>query len=121
MGLDCYWLVERGVWPEGLDDLRLCGGLFSEHGQGSFRGKVYAELIEEISHISLYQEYLPNRDVRVIADALESTEYQERWGEGKYELPWAWYNYRVTRDEYEDLRRMFRAYADVGAALVGWW
>ena len=58
MGLDCY-IVHGNNRDESftskdderIKDVRLCGGMFSGGGDdGSFRGKVYAPLIEELSN-----------------------------------------------------------------------
>lgn len=92
-------------------ELNLCGGMFSGHGSGSFRGKVYNPVIEEIADVSLYQDEIPNETVRAIADKLEACPFEEAPGNG----------YGMTAEEYADLKRMFRAYADAGATLKGWW
>ena len=85
---------------------------------GSFRGKAYADFIENISGISLYQENMSNDEVREIAEALEAGDMKEMvellredWGGGEED-----YFQHIT-----DLTRMFRAYADAGAILHGWW
>ena len=58
MGLDCY-IVHGNNRDESftskdderIKDVSLCGGMFSGSGDdGSFRGKVYAPLIEELSN-----------------------------------------------------------------------
>lgn len=113
MGLDSIWVTEGGTDVFNLDftpPLQLCGGLFSGHGTGSFRGKVYSYLIEDITGESLYQERIPNATVRMMAEKLS-------------DLPTAYavHRYQVSVREYEDLRRMFAAYAQAGADLVGWW
>lgn len=109
MGLDCYWLklVAPGQTAKPVEfdpPLNLCGGLLSG-GNHSFRGKVYAADIEEISGISLYTELLSPAQVSEIALALE------KFGENP------------TRhvDDLEDLTRMFVDYAEAGYCLHGWW
>ncbi len=57
MGLDCYIVHGNDrdkpfthQDDERLKDVRLCGGLFSGYGgDGSFRGKVYDPIIQELS------------------------------------------------------------------------
>jgi hypothetical protein len=57
MGLDCYIVHGNDrdkpfthKDDERLKDVRLCGGLFSGYGRdGSFRGKVYDPIIQELS------------------------------------------------------------------------
>ena len=75
MGLDTYAVFPVPTYREGeeLLDLEqapshlfagvdgLCGGMFSGHGNGSFRGKVYNDFVEEITRESLYQGYIPRR------------------------------------------------------------
>lgn len=89
----------------------LVGGVLSGDGNdGSFRGKVYAEDIERISGISLYQEHMCNEDVLNIADALEAW-LLEPDVEGL----------RVPLHDIKDLARVFRAYGNSGYYLMGWW
>ena len=93
--------------------LNLCGGIFSDNGSGSFRGKVYEGVIQEVTNgeVSLYVEQMPNADVRKISDAFNAV---------------SWIQPICTRHElstegYLDLQRMFQAYADAGYCLAGWW
>lgn len=110
MGLDSFWKhpVEGTPDPEFDPPLALCGGMFSGNGRGSFRGKVYAEVIKDITGVSLYQEHIPNEAVREMAKALEE------WTDGQdadYE----------DEEGLFDLSRMFNAYANAGFELIGWW
>lgn len=122
MGLDSFWeMPPGGKKAEFEPPLRLCGGMFSEHGEGSFRGKVYDALVESVTGESLYQEDIDPATVAKMAVALASTEFESlpeslRAGESKDNS-----GYAVNREEYEDLRRMFSAYAVRGASLRGWW
>lgn len=109
MGLDSFWKTETK--PAFSRPLHLCGGMFSEHGEDSFRGKVYDDFIFAMTEISLYQEEMSNDDVRKIADKLESLEYDPAWDE----------RFGLTAETFDDLKLMFRGYADVGATLCGWW
>ena len=97
------WIEREALHPNFEPELRICGGMCSGHGFQSFRGKVYAELIEEQTGISLYQDELSNEQVKEIADVLDN------WIED------------VSNQESKDFVRMFRAYADAGATLRGWW
>ena len=64
-------------------EITLCGGIFSGDG-GSFRGKVYASLILEITGESLYAEWLPPETVRAMYEALATCDPQDAvdglWG-----------------------------------------
>jgi hypothetical protein len=113
MGLDSIWKCEKEVTFE--PDLRLCGGVCSANGVGSFRGKVYAQIIENATDgkHSLYKEEIDNASVREISDALENACYSDLVTEDSH--------YAVTLEELQDLRRMFRSYAEADATLHGWW
>ena len=116
MGLDNIWMKskdERGV-VEG--EFKICGGIFSGNGNDSFRGKVYAQLVEDITGISLYgytpDDYeITNEVVRDMADGLEATEWRDSYIE----------NYDIEEQEFKDLVRMFRLHADAGHYLVAWY
>ena len=129
MGLDSYWVMpgyegkrdEQPV-PEELEgvELNLCGGMLSANGLHSFRGKVYDGFICVVAgeEYSLYTEEMPNEDVCVIADSLEAYE----WDHGNfYEGSTGFSDFEVSIGEFQDLKKMFRAYADAGAVLKGWW
>ncbi len=114
MGLDSYWRNPETDEILLLDfdpPLRLVGGMFSEYGNGSFRGKVYAPLLEAVTGVSLYQQRISNHVIREMADVLDRTPFDP-----KFQI-----EYGVSEQEYRDLQRMFRAYADAGAVLDGWW
>jgi hypothetical protein len=42
--------------------IRLCSGLFSD-GTVSFRGKVYDDLVEQVTRVTLYREWIPPETV----------------------------------------------------------
>jgi len=121
MGLDSFWELPSGSKKANFNPpLRLCGGIFSGSGEGSFRGKVYDSIVETVTGESLYQEEINPSTVAKMASALQSTEFEsiplslrspegDGFGDG------------VTAHEYDDLRRMFSSYAELGASLKGWW
>jgi len=116
MGLDSYWVLPEGVDEPVFDpSLQLCGGLFSDACAKSFRGKVYADLVAKIADVDLYTEILTNFVVKQIADSFEQESLDELVKVG------AACQFQIAEDEIKDLRRMFRAYADAGAELNGWW
>ena len=111
MGLDNLWKKskdENGV-IEG--DFKICGGMLSENGNDSFRGKVYYRFIEDVTEVSLYGDpdtgLIPNETVKKMADDLEATEWRDSYIE----------NYDLTEQEFRDLVRMFRLHADAGHYL----
>ena len=119
MGLDSFWTMPEQKNAAALqtldlpeaDKLSLCGGLFSGHGSGSFRGKVYDDVVRRITGVSLYQENISNEDVKKMADALEKADFARA----------GWEDTENRRQEFSDLQKMFRLYADAGAELKGWW
>jgi hypothetical protein len=56
-----------------LADINLCGGMFSGNGaRGSFRGKVYGDMVESITGVSLYQSVISTGDVQTVAEELKA-------------------------------------------------
>lgn len=113
MGLDSI-LVNNSRFPfENVDidpPLRLCGGMLSGNGSGSFRGKVYNDVVEYVTGVSLYQELIAADVVKQMADKLEAKTFVQLKN-----------IFDVNEQEWINLQRMFRAYADRGACLAGWW
>jgi hypothetical protein len=118
MGLDTYAAREPGnieLTEEDIQafqeaDITLCGGLFSGN-DGSFRGKVYSELIYEITGESLYAEWLPPETVKEMYASLLACDPEEAAG-------WA---FRNTPQEVQELRKFFKVCVERGLGLVGWW
>ncbi len=130
MGLDNYAArhPEGGLTEEdrqafeeaGID---LCGGLESG-GIVSFRGKMYARLVEHVTGVSLYQEWIPPKVVRRMAKALNrytAEELAEIWDEVD-PLPDSLGPDACHSDrETGDLQRFFAICAERGLGLIGWW
>lgn len=120
MGLDVY--AQRGpggdLTPEDerafeAAEIELCGGMLSG-APGSFRGKVYAGLVHEITGESLYEEWIPPERVKAMYEALVRCDLQELDGiHGEL----------VGDVEYAvaNLREFFRVCVERGLGLVGWW
>jgi hypothetical protein len=94
-------------------DLQLCGGMYSGSG-GSFRGKVYADVVEHVSGVSLYEEWVPPDTVRAMADAFD------RCDPDSVEREMADGVYATTAVEVRELRTFFRICANRGLGLVSW-
>ncbi len=130
MGLDTYAVdsfdEKTGQYnvaeDVGFEKLQLCGGMFSGSG-GSFRGKVYNDLIEELTDQTLYEEYIPPHKVKEMYDKLEAYRMSGKYEseqiisginadpQGKVEL----------LKEFDDLVEFFRVCATEGYGLAGWW
>jgi len=122
MGLDSFWVhpndtdEHKETHPEFTPELRLCGGMFSEFGSGSFRGKEYSAFIEDWTDFHLYHELMDNETVAEIG--LHLQRYADNMVSHDLTLHT---NYDISEDEVRDLARMFVAYGAAGFELVGWW
>ena len=113
MGLDCFWTTPNRGKVIKIDfdpPLNLCGGTLSQHGSGSFRGKVYNDVIETLTGVSLYDD-LNEEQVRLIADTLETIDWDPNIN----------FEYEIEEAEFKDLVRMFREYASIKACLTPWY
>jgi hypothetical protein len=90
--------------------IELCGGMYSGDG-GSFRGKVYADVVLEVAGVSLYQQWIPPDEVARMATALEACDPDQVAEAGG----------RVAPDEVRSLAKFLRVCADRGLGLIGWW
>lgn len=124
MGLDNYWMKADDTIDKDVDfspQLNLCGGMFSEGGRGSFRGKVYDNFIQDVAGHSLYND-LSNDDVHKIAESLE--DYLDKVRSGQEDIrsdKYGSYGDCISFNGLVDLTRMFRRYADRGSKLVAWY
>jgi len=112
MGLDNYWVDKEKKQASVEGNFKVCGGMLSGHGNDSFRGKVYSDLIEAVSGFSLYTGYLDPATIQFIATRLEEYTYKAAKNNCSYEL---------SEEEFNDLKRMFRAHADAGHGLTSWY
>ena len=115
MGLDNYWMKSKEEAGNIEGNFKVCGGIFSENGNDSFRGKVYHRFVEDVTGVSLYGDpdtgEIPNETVMKMADDLEATVWQDSYIE----------NYDIVDYEFKDLVKMFRLHADAGHYLVSSW
>ena len=115
MGLDNYWKKSKEEAGTIEGDFKICCGIFSGSGNESFRGKVYARLVEDITGVSLYGDpetcEIPSEIVKDMAEGLEATEWRDSYIQ----------NYDIEEQEFKDLVRMFRLHADAGHYLLAWY
>ena len=128
MGLDNYLTKDDTTeLPsevlEDLEGLNLCGGMMSGNGtDGSFRGKVYAAEVEQITGVSLYEAKIPPETLRSMAKAMIlaldkvglSTSVEE-----VLDNPTEYYG-GVDSEEW-DLITLFAVGAKHGCTLVSWY
>ena len=114
MGLDNIWKKNKDENGFVEGEFKICGGVFSGHGNDSFRGKVYERFVEDVTGVSLFGDpetfETPNETVKQMADDLEATEWRDSYIE----------NYDIEEHEFKDLVRMFRLHADAGHYLLAW-
>ena len=120
MGLDTYAvhtpedieLTEDDIQAFKEANISLSGGMLSGGGNGgSFRGKIYAMLILEITGESLYDEWLPPETVCKMYEMLMDCDPEDsiaRW------------DYGNTVAEILELRKFFKVCSERGLGLVGW-
>jgi hypothetical protein len=93
-------------------DIQLCGGMLSGgSGSSSFRGKVYAAYVEEVTGVSLYENVILPDVVAQMAEKLVAA--AEDFQRAMPEDP--------TLDERLDLARWFTVCATRGYGVSGWW
>jgi hypothetical protein len=120
MGLDTYAsrspddiiLTEEDIQAFADAYIELCGGIFSGDGNdGSFRGKVYASYVLEITDHSLYAEWLPPETVQEMYHAMAAYEQAriENDPDGQQ-----------LSNEHSDLCKFFKVCSDRGLGLIGW-
>jgi hypothetical protein len=107
-------LTEEDVRAFESADIDLCGGIYSD-GMVSFRGKVYADAIDLVSGVNIYEQWIPPEEVRAIADAFDRSDPED------VERRTADDHYSVTSSEVRQLTDFFDICRDRGLGLVGWW
>ena len=93
--------------------VELCGGMMSG-GDGSFRGKVYLDVVDRVAGVSLGAEWIPPETMREIAAAFERCDLAGVVEESKGDP------YPVTEAEVGQLAKFFRICAERGLGLIGW-
>lgn len=111
MGLDNQWVLPPSIKKHPTFDppLKLWGGLYSNHGCESFRGKMYLDFCEEVMDLNLFQDSITNEELKVALEKL-STWMQKKSSWGDHDS-----------DEISDLFRMFNTYVKLGASLESWY
>ena len=125
MGLDSYCRNSVPITVEDdprLANLKLCGGMMSGSGSdGSFRGKVYADMVKEITGVSLYQTTIPTEEVKDMADAM-ATWLADNPGDHTTKTSELTGDPIVTaRQEIIDLQILFEVTAAADGFVTGWW
>jgi hypothetical protein len=144
MGLDCYIVHgndrSKDFTAEDeprIKDVSLCGGIMSGHGaDGSFRGKWYEPLIDELLetdylwHIEGENAHITAQQLKeqaeALADLLHSVESDAKHLEQTLEPETIVYKTdrmeaEYTYQEIQDLELLLRCASERGAVMVCWW
>ena len=121
MGLDTFAsrlkddieLTDEDLQAFNEEKIELRGGIFSGSGNdGSFRGKVYAMMILDITGESLHQGWIPPETVQEMYKALMTCDPQQAFQE------YGWYN--GTSEDILELHKFFKVCSDRGLGLTNW-
>ena len=130
MGLDNYAVYGKDHnkydHKEGADnsipdyffpDNKLCGGM-SSSGGNSFRGKVYAEVVEYFTGYSLYEDILEPQDVNEIHDMLSKVTEEKFLRE--FNEP-GFNTWNIKYEELVDLTKWFGVVVSESGCVVSWY
>jgi hypothetical protein len=141
MGLDCYIVhgndrdkAFTSKDDERIKDVSLCGGLFSGYGNdGSFRGKVYDPLIQELSngdHTWYIEQdednYIPTNILEQQADLLSgfiidiTDEHDDKLKDTDI-VHISRHGEEYTLKEVQDLETLLRVAAERKAVMTVWY
>ena len=144
MGLDCYIVHGNDrdksfthEDDERIKDINLCGGMMSGHGSdGSFRGKVYEPLIDDLMqheggiwHLEGEDAHITSQELKEQADALgqlitaklEDADELDEVLKDDTIIYQSSIGYEYTFKEVCDLETLFRVASERGAVMHVWW
>ena len=99
-------------------EIILIGGMMSGNGHdGSFRGKCYSDMIEHITEISLYQDYINPVTVKKMGEMMLAA-YKDYNGHLFMENEYGETN---TKDDLWSLGMLFTIAGDLGYTCVSWY
>lgn len=127
MGLDNYASRTPGdVSLTGEDErafsaagIELCGGIMSG-GESSFRGKIYWDLVYEVTGESIMEEWIPPETVVAMAEKLNALTPEELADINDRVRPYR-SEHATSPNEMESLQCFFTICAGRGLGIVGWW
>ncbi len=112
MGLDNFWKMDNENNGSVEGDYKVCGGIFTDNGNDSFRGKVYNSIIENITGVSLYESEITAPIVEQMNKQIQECTYKTAKSYSQYDL---------EEKEWEDFQRMWNDHAEAGHYLVSWY
>ena len=118
MGLDNFWRLKEGQSHPDFDPpLTLCGGLFSNSGKESFRGKVYSEFFDDVLSINLFQDSISTEEL--IEGLYRLNIYISQNPNKDWEC--SYLTREITFQEILDIQKMLNAYIKLEATLESWY
>ena len=112
MGLDNFWRKDEDT--EGYVDIDggVCGGLLSGNGDSSFRGKVYNNIVVNVTGVSLYEDRIEPETIKTMNEAIQACDHETARQYATYEL---------GEEEWDNFKKMWNAHTKAGHYLVSWY
>jgi len=111
MGLDNFWKDEHDEPGFIAGEFKICGGILTDHGNYSFRGKVYDQIVARITGISLYEDTISAEQVGLMNEKIQECHHQ----------PTADDDYQISPEEWTAFQRMWNGHTLAGHSLVSWY
>ena len=117
MGLDNYASRKSEKIDISEEDVRafagieLCGGLISG-SKGSFRGKVYDELITDVTGVSLYTDWISPERVARMSELLDKYDPEQVKSDSEN------WHYEIVASDVRMLQKFFKICAERGIGIV---
>ena len=112
MGLDNFWLDDEGKAASIEDIGGVCGGMFSGHGNSSFRGQEYSNIVLNVTGVSLYGDKITAEVIQEMNEEIQNCDYKTAKKHACYEL---------EKEEWINFQKMWDAHAKAGHHLVSWY
>ena len=93
--------------------ISLCGGLVSD-GVASFRGKVYDELITDVTGVSLYTDWISPERVSRMSERLDKYEPEQVKRDSEN------WQYEIVANDVRMLQKFFKVCAERGLGILAW-
>jgi len=94
-------------------EIQLCGGMFSGGDGSSFRGKVYNEMVAEITGVTLYQDWIAPDEVKKMAACFQALSDEEMTSFSD--------EFDLVPSEIVNLGKFFKVCSEHNLGLIGWW
>lgn len=113
MGLDNFW-VKKDQSLVQLSDMQnvpyACASMLT-NGVTSFRGKIYAKMVMDLTKVDLYQDRIDNETITEMSNILNHTDWSQDIQD----------KYNLSEQDYYNFVEMVNAHAIAGHELTSWW